>query len=47
MATRSKKANSEERDAGDDGTEDGEIKDAQVTIADLSTAVVAPSNIAT
>ena len=47
MATRSKKGNSDERNADDDDAKDGAIKDAQVTITDLSTAVVALSNIAT
>ena len=40
MTTRSKKT------ADADEAEDGEIKDATATIADLSTAVVALSNIA-
>ena len=44
MATRSKKGSSDER--GTDKADDGKIKDASATIVELSTAVVALSNIA-
>ena len=46
MDTRSRKASSEERAGTDDDAEDGEIRDASVVIADLSTAVTTLASLA-